>query len=117
MSALGSLPDTWDNLANRHDHPTMLAPLGLLPGGPDVDRATMERTLDAVLRTWDWETKIWGWDYPMIAMTAARLNRPAGRRRDPAAGRAKQPLPAERPLPAAQRREGAGRSRAGRAQA
>ncbi len=74
--ALGSNPDTFDNLDSRHDHPTMLAPLGLLPGGPDVDRATVERTLDAVLKTWDWETKIWGWDYPMIAMTAARLGRP-----------------------------------------
>lgn len=74
--ALGSNPDTFDNLDRRHDHPTMLAPLGLLPGGPDVDRATMARTLDAVLQDWDWETKIWGWDYPMIAMTAARLGRP-----------------------------------------
>ena len=36
----------------------------------------MERTLEAVLAMWDWETKIWGWDYPMIAMTAARLGRP-----------------------------------------
>jgi len=74
--ALGSHPDTWDNIDSRHDHPTMLAPLGILPGGPMVDRATMERTLDAVLAHWDWETKIWGWDYPMIAMTAARLARP-----------------------------------------
>lgn len=74
--ALGSHPDTWDNLDSRHDHPTMLAPLGILPGGPMVDRATMERTLDAVLQHWDWQTKIWGWDYPMIAMTAARLGRP-----------------------------------------
>jgi hypothetical protein len=74
--ALGSDPDTWDNIESRHDHPTMLAPLGILPGGPDVDRATMARTLDAVLAHWDWETKIWGWDYPMIAMTAARLGRP-----------------------------------------
>jgi hypothetical protein len=75
--ALGSDPDTWDNIESRHDHPTMLAPMGILPGtGPDVDRATMQRTLDAVLKTWDWETKIWGWDYPMIAMTAARLGRP-----------------------------------------
>lgn len=73
--ALGSHPDTFDDVASRHDHPTMLAPLGLLPG-PGVDRATMERTLDAVLKTWDWETKIWGWDYPMIAMTATRLGRP-----------------------------------------
>ncbi len=67
-----SHPDTFDNVNCRHDHPTMLAPLGLLPG-TDVDRATMEQTLAAVLRTWDWKTKIWGWDYPMIAMTAARL--------------------------------------------
>jgi hypothetical protein len=36
----------------------------------------MNRTLDGVLTQWDWETKIWGWDYPMIAMTAARLGRP-----------------------------------------
>ena len=74
--ALGSNPDTFDNIDSRHDHPTMLAPLGLLPGGPDVDRATMQRTFDAVMQTWDWETKIWGWDYPMIAMTAARLGHP-----------------------------------------
>jgi len=73
--AVGSLPDTFDNIAHRHDHPTMLAPLGLLPG-TGVDRATIGRTLDAVLTTWDWQTKIWGWDYPMIAMTATRLGRP-----------------------------------------
>jgi hypothetical protein len=73
--ALESNPDTFDNVESRHDHPTMLAPLGLLPGD-GVDRKTMENTLDAVLRTWDWETKIWGWDYPMIAMTATRLGRP-----------------------------------------
>jgi hypothetical protein len=74
--ALESNPDTWDNINSRHDHPEMLMPLGLLPGGPDVDRATMSRTLDAVMKSWDWETKIWGWDYPMIAMTATRLGRP-----------------------------------------
>ncbi len=75
--ALESHPDTWRNIGSRHDHPEMLMPLGFLPGGPDVDRATMGRTLDAVMQSWDWETKIWGWDYPMIAMTSARLGRPA----------------------------------------
>ncbi len=74
--ALESHPDTWDNIKSRHDHPTMLMPFGFLPGGPDVDLDTMNRTLDAVLAHWDWKTKIWGWDYPMIAMTAARLGRP-----------------------------------------
>ncbi len=69
------MPDTWDNPASRHDHPSFLMALGQLPGD-GVDRATMERTFEAVLVSWDWETKIWGWDYPMIAMTAARLGRP-----------------------------------------
>ncbi len=73
--ALASTPDTWDNVASRHDHPEVLMPLGVLPGH-GVDRPTMTRTLDAVLKTWDWETKIWGWDYPMIAMTATRLGQP-----------------------------------------
>jgi hypothetical protein len=74
--ALESNPDTWDNLASRHYHPVKLMALGFLPEAPGVNRATMERTLDAVLSQWDWNTKIWGWDYPMIAMTAARLGRP-----------------------------------------
>ncbi len=72
--ALESLPDTWDNVASRHDHPSFLMALGMLPGD-GVNPATMNRTLDAVLHSWDWETKIWGWDYPMIAMTATRLGR------------------------------------------
>jgi hypothetical protein len=75
--SLESQPDNWDNIASRHDHPQMLMPLGFLPGGPDVDRATMDRTLTGVLTQWDWETKIWGWDYPLVAMTATRLGRPA----------------------------------------
>lgn len=74
--ALESTPDTWDNVASRHDHPSMLMALGVMPETPAVDRATMSRTLDAVLEHWDWATKIWGWDYPMIAMTAVRLGRP-----------------------------------------
>ena len=70
--ALESHPDTWDNVDSRHDHPSFLMALGQLPGD-GVDRETMRRTLHAVLSSWDWKTKIWGWDYPMIAMTAARL--------------------------------------------
>ena len=74
--ALESTPDTWDNPGSRHDHPEMLMALGFLPPTAAVDRDTMGRTLDAVLAQWDWNTKIWGWDYPMIAMTATRLGRP-----------------------------------------
>lgn len=73
--AVESHPDTWDNVDSRHDHPSFLMALGQLPGD-GVDRDVMARTLDAVLASWDWQTKIWGWDYPMIAMTAARLGAP-----------------------------------------
>lgn len=52
-------------------HPCILAPLGMLDGGM-VDRRTMARTLEKVLAVWDWPTT-WGWDFPLIAMTAARL--------------------------------------------
>jgi hypothetical protein len=66
--ALESTPDTWDNPASRHDHPSFLMSLGQLPGA-GVDRTVMRRTLDAVLTDWDFKAKIWGWDYPMIAIS------------------------------------------------
>ncbi|CAN5460688.1 hypothetical protein BH10ACI2_BH10ACI2_04550 [soil metagenome] len=59
----------------NHDHPSMLAALGILMGEM-VDRETMRRTLKKVMADWDWPST-WGWDYPMIAMTAARLSEPA----------------------------------------
>jgi hypothetical protein len=55
----------------NRDHPSMLAALGMLPG-PTVDGETMRRTLKKVMKQWDW-ADTWGWDYPMTAMTAARL--------------------------------------------
>ena len=63
--------DTFRNQLSMTDHPTMLASLGLLPGKL-ADRETMRRTLRQVMEVWNWN-KTWGWDYPMIAMTAARL--------------------------------------------
>ncbi|MCP5521984.1 MAG: glycoside hydrolase family 65 [Verrucomicrobiales bacterium] len=59
----------------RRDHPSMVAALGFLPPTPLIDADIMSRTFDDVLRTWDWPST-WGWDYPMLAMTAARLGRP-----------------------------------------
>ncbi len=53
------------------DHPSMLGAMGMLPGD-GVDRETMRRTLIKVLKEWQWD-KTWGWDYPLTAMTAARL--------------------------------------------
>jgi hypothetical protein len=58
-----------------HDHPSMLCALGVLPRTDLIDEATMRRTLDHVWQAWDWPTT-WGWDYPVIAMTAARVGQP-----------------------------------------
>jgi hypothetical protein len=57
------------------DHPSMLCALGVLPATPLIDAATMRSTLDDVLARWNWNTT-WGWDYPVMAMTAARLGEP-----------------------------------------
>jgi hypothetical protein len=58
----------------NRDHPSMLAALGFLSGAK-VERETMKRTLHKVLETWKF-ADTWGWDYPMIAMTAARAGEP-----------------------------------------
>jgi hypothetical protein len=55
----------------NRDHPSMLGALGILHGDK-VDRETMRRTLYKAFKEWKWD-ETWGWDYPMTAMTAARL--------------------------------------------
>jgi hypothetical protein len=54
------------------DHPSMLYALGFVPPTPLIHSETMRRTLVTVLDRWNWDST-WGWDYPSIAMTAARL--------------------------------------------
>lgn len=56
----------------REDHPSMLMALGWLPDTALIDPDVMAATLDAVWQRWDLQTS-WGWDYPVLAMTAARL--------------------------------------------
>ncbi len=69
-----SAPDTFVNAAERRDHPTLLAPCGMLPC-EGVDREMMRRTLHEVMRSWNFD-QTWGWDYPLMAMTAARVGEP-----------------------------------------
>jgi hypothetical protein len=57
------------------DHPSMVAAFGFMPPTPLIDPNIMRRTLDDVMQKWDWPST-WGWDYPMLAMTAARLGEP-----------------------------------------
>jgi hypothetical protein len=46
----------------------------MLPGD-DVDSTIMKNTFDQVIKTWNFD-RTWGWDFPVFAMTAARLNLP-----------------------------------------
>jgi len=59
-------------LVEEGGHPCMLAAYGLLPSTHLIDQETMGKTLRHVMKSWDYK-ETWGWDYPMIAMTAARL--------------------------------------------
>jgi protein-glucosylgalactosylhydroxylysine glucosidase len=69
-----SAPTTWTDPDQRRDHPTVLGAYGFV-ASPRVDREAMRRTLRRAMSAWRWEDT-WGWDYPLVAMTAARLGEP-----------------------------------------
>ncbi len=64
--------DMWTKWA--FEHPALIGAYGMLPGD-GVDRPTMLRTLEKVNQTWNFN-HTWGWDFPMLAMDAARLGKP-----------------------------------------
>ena len=66
-------PDTFTKLPFYTDHPSMLAMYGVLDS-EKVNKKIMSATLDKVLEVWDKKT-FYGWDFPMMAMTACRLGR------------------------------------------
>ena len=57
------------------EHPDPIGVLGMLPPMEGVDHETAHRTVLRVWETWDW-TKCWGWDFPWMAMAAARNGEP-----------------------------------------
>lgn len=58
------------------DHPAVLAACGMLPYQPLFEMQNMKKTYDWVMNHWDFST-LWGWDFGVLAMTAARLGEPA----------------------------------------
>ena len=73
--AAESEPDSYSVEKDMHDHPMVLGSYGMVPGYGDFDAEIMRNTLDYILKNWYWETT-WGWDYPMTAMCATRLDEP-----------------------------------------
>jgi hypothetical protein len=57
------------------DHPDPVAAYGMLPGD-GVDVATMRATAQRVYATWRVDD-LYSWDFPLLAMNAARLGDPA----------------------------------------
>lgn len=74
-----SLYEQWEGIGNmwtkfNFEHPAMAGIFGVLPGN-GADRQIMENTYQKIQAVWKYDTG-WGWDFPMIAMSAARLWHP-----------------------------------------
>ncbi len=61
-------PQMWSNF--NYDHPAIIGTFGMLPGD-GVDRKIFEKTLEKICASWRFN-RCWGWDFPMLAMAAAR---------------------------------------------
>ena len=70
--AAAGIGDGFQNPRFVSDHPAVLGAMGMLDPLPTTDTLKMRITLDKVLKTWNWPST-WGWDYPLMAMTAIRL--------------------------------------------
>jgi len=60
--------DAFENYDKRRDHPIVIGSYGFL-SNECVDVSKMSNTFDEVMREWNWQST-WGWDYPLLAMTA-----------------------------------------------
>ena len=69
-------PDTYSKVRMYSDHPAVMGAVGVLPyNSHQIDLAKMKKTETWIWNNWKWETS-WGWDYPMMAMCAARMGEP-----------------------------------------
>lgn len=74
--ATESTPDCYDvNSKYLIDHPAVLGAYSTIPAANGLDTAVMKNTFDLIWKIWKWDDT-WGWDFPLVAMTAARLHMP-----------------------------------------
>ena len=67
------IPDMWTKYT--YEHPALTGVYGMLPGD-GVDQPTFKRTLEKVSKEWQFN-RIWGWDFPMLAMAIDMLMHPS----------------------------------------
>jgi protein-glucosylgalactosylhydroxylysine glucosidase len=73
--ATESAPDSYTNEKYLTDHPSVLGAFGMVSETPLLDKTIMKATFEKVWKVWHWDDT-WGWDFPMVAMTATRLGLP-----------------------------------------
>ncbi|KAJ7468974.1 Six-hairpin glycosidase-like protein [Mycena galericulata] len=64
--------DFWTDPTYINDHPALAGLYGWLPQTEGLDLETSKLTTEKVWATWN-ISNVWGWDFPMLAMSAARI--------------------------------------------
>ncbi len=67
--------DSYTNPEYKTDHPSVLGALGMMPQTGMLDTSIMHNTFNWIWNNWSWKNT-WGWDFPMLSMTATRLGLP-----------------------------------------
>jgi len=73
--AAETAPQTYEDIRFTSDHPIVLGAVGILPQSQLLEPEIMKNTFDWVWDKWNWD-HTWGWDFPTVAMCAARLYEP-----------------------------------------
>ena len=60
--------EMWTKFA--FEHPALIGTYGMLPGD-GVNKEIFVKTLNKIVSSWNFD-RTWGWDFPMLAMAAAR---------------------------------------------
>ncbi|KAJ7769677.1 Six-hairpin glycosidase-like protein [Mycena maculata] len=64
--------DFWTDPTYINDHPALAGLYGWLPATEGLDLEISKLTTEKVWATWN-ISNVWGWDFPMLAMSAARI--------------------------------------------
>ena len=66
--------DSYTNPRYMSDHPIVSGILGVIPETRLVDKQILMNSLDTIAAKWNWRST-WGWDFPMLGMSAASAGR------------------------------------------
>ena len=66
--------DSYQNIRYLSDHPIVAGTLGMLPETGLVNHRILTNSLETIMKKWNWKS-CWGWDFPLLAMSATALNR------------------------------------------